>query len=170
MVAPGCARKFRADGKSAVSVSPQFLWDLQSFRARVYRCAGFRADALFELTDAILTAGNVPSPAHLSLAPVHRRGWCSLYAALRQGRIDADSSRDLLAGQPFDDGLEEQRPKVYAVDVSPWPRCDAEASPERAYHYHPSRHSAGTGKPTARPCPRVRRRTRRRVAHWLPRR
>jgi|SRR5829696_1468869 hypothetical protein len=143
MVAPGCAWRFRADGKSAVSVSPQFLRDLQSFRARVYRCASFRAEALFELTDAILTAGNLPSPAHLSLAPVHRRGWCSLYAALRQGRIDTESSRDLLAGQPFDDGLEEQRPKVYAVDVSPWPRCDAEASPERAYHYHPSRHSAG---------------------------
>ena len=24
-----------------------------------------------------------------------------------------------------------------------WPRCDAEASPERGYYYHPSRHSAG---------------------------
>jgi hypothetical protein len=29
------------------------------------------------------------------------------------------------------------------VDVSVWPRCDAEASPERGYYYHPSRHSAG---------------------------
>ena len=34
-------------------------------------------------------------------------------------------------------------PYVYAVDVSPWPRCDAEASPDRSYLYHPSRHSAG---------------------------
>src|SRR5829696_5211643 len=24
-----------------------------------------------------------------------------------------------------------------------WPRCDAEASPERGFYYHPSRHSAG---------------------------
>src|SRR5215211_8586141 len=32
---------------------------------------------------------------------------------------------------------------VYAVDVSVWPRCDAECSPERGYYYHPSRHSAG---------------------------
>ena len=31
---------------------------------------------------------------------------------------------------------------IYALDVSAWPRCDAEASPERGY-YHPSRHSAG---------------------------
>jgi hypothetical protein len=32
---------------------------------------------------------------------------------------------------------------VYAVDVSVWPRCDAETSPDRGYYYHPSRHSAG---------------------------
>ena len=32
---------------------------------------------------------------------------------------------------------------IYAVDVSTWPRCDAEASPERGFSYHPSRHSAG---------------------------
>jgi hypothetical protein len=34
-------------------------------------------------------------------------------------------------------------PAIYAVDVSSWPRCDAESSPERGYYYHPSRHSAG---------------------------
>jgi hypothetical protein len=96
-----------------------------------------RADALFELTDSILTAGRVPSPAHLSLAPVHRRGWGSLYAALRKGQVDEEALRDLLA---------EHRPTgaaaVYAVDTSAWPRCDAECSPGRGYHYHPSRHSA----------------------------
>ena len=32
---------------------------------------------------------------------------------------------------------------VYAVDLSIWPRCDAEASPARGFYYHPSRHSAG---------------------------
>jgi hypothetical protein len=34
-------------------------------------------------------------------------------------------------------------PAIVAVDVSVWPRCDAEASPDRSYSYHPSRHSAG---------------------------
>ena len=29
---------------------------------------------------------------HLSLAPVHRRGWGSLYAALSKGTIDAETS------------------------------------------------------------------------------
>jgi hypothetical protein len=32
---------------------------------------------------------------------------------------------------------------VYAVDLSVWPCCDPEASPERGSYYHPSRHSAG---------------------------
>jgi hypothetical protein len=34
-------------------------------------------------------------------------------------------------------------PLAFAVDVTTWPRCDAECSPERGYYYHPSRHSAG---------------------------
>jgi hypothetical protein len=47
---------------------------LRTFRTSLYRCFDHRVDALFELTDAVLTAGAVPSPAHLSLEPVHRRG------------------------------------------------------------------------------------------------
>lgn len=35
----------------------------------------------------------------------------------------------------------QNRVPVYAVDVTSWLRCDAEASPERRYYYHPSRHS-----------------------------
>jgi hypothetical protein len=57
---------------------------------------------------------------------------------LARGRIDAERLRDLLAGSlPPADRL------VFAVDVTTWPRCDAECSPERGYYYHPSRHSAG---------------------------
>jgi hypothetical protein len=94
--------------------------------------------------DAILTAGPLPlpSPVHLSMEPVHRRGWGSLYAALVHGRIDVDRLGALLADQAPDTG---DMPPVYAVDVSVWARCDAEASPDRGFYfyYHPSRHSAG---------------------------
>ncbi len=118
------------------------LLPLSKFRERLHDCFESRAGALFELSDAILTAGNVPSPPHLSLASVHRRGWGSLYAALSKGRIDTNELRELLAHQPMahDD---QDRPPVYAVDVSSWPHCDAECSPERGYYYHPPRHSAG---------------------------
>jgi hypothetical protein len=113
---------------------------LRGFRARLHGCFGRRTDALFELCDAILTTGTVPSPAHLSLALVHHRGWGSLYAALREGTVAEDALRDLLAREPL---LAEHETLVYAVDVSAWPRCDAECSPARGYYYSPSRHSAG---------------------------
>ena len=117
---------------------------LRAFRDSLYRCFEQRADALFELTDALLTAGPVPSPPHLSLAAVHRRGWGSLYAAaLSMGRADEAGLQDLLSRHPLEGG-EPGYPPIYAVeDVSVWPRCDAETSPERGYYYHPSRHSAG---------------------------
>jgi hypothetical protein len=112
---------------------------LQGFRAELHACCTRRADALVDLADALLSApGPVASLPHLSLEPAHRRGWGSLYAALAHGRMDAERLRDLLAGQPLAGGL-----PIYAVDVTTWPRCDAECSPERGYYYHPSRHSAG---------------------------
>jgi hypothetical protein len=114
------------------------LDSLRAFRADVHARFRYRADALFELSDALLTAGTVPSPVHLSLAPIHRRGWGSLYAALTHGRMARQALRDLVAQYPLAEGQ-----PLYAVDVSVWPRCDAETSPERGYYYHASRHSAG---------------------------
>ncbi len=117
------------------------LHAFRSFRNSFYEYLDRRADALFELTDALLTAdAAVPSPVHLSLQASHRRGWGSLYAALEHGRINVEALRDLLA-QEAPSAEDEQH--VYAVDVSVWPRCDAECSPERGFYYHPSRHSAG---------------------------
>jgi hypothetical protein len=117
------------------------LHAFRSFRDSFYECLDRRADALFELTDALLSAEAVPSPVHLSLQASHRRGWGSLYAALEHGRIDAEALRELLARDPLA-GAEDEQP-IYAVDVSVWPRCDAESSPERGFYYHPSRHSSG---------------------------
>jgi len=108
------------------------------FRAELHTCYTRRADALFELGDALLCTEAFPSLPHLSLEPVHQRGWGSVYAALARGRIDTERLRDLLAGS-----LPAADPPVFAVDVTTWPRCDAECSPERGYYYHPSRHSAG---------------------------
>ena len=111
---------------------------LRAFRAELYGCCPRRADALVDLADALLsTQGPVASLPHLSLEPAHRRGWGSTYAALAHGRMDAERLRDLLARQPLAGGQ-----PIYAVDVTTWPRCDAECSPERGYYY-PSRHSAG---------------------------
>jgi hypothetical protein len=111
---------------------------LGGFRSELHACFPRRADALFELGDALLCAPAIPSLPHLSLEPVHQRGWGSVYAALARGRIDTEQLRDLLVRF-----LPDANPLVFAVDVTTWPRCDAECSPERGYYYHPSRHSAG---------------------------
>jgi hypothetical protein len=118
---------------------PAALAGLQAFRTGLHACCTRRADALVDLADALLSApGPVASLPHLSLEPAHRRGWGSLYAALARGRIDDERLRDLLAGHPLAGGQ-----PIYAVDVTTWPRCDAECSPARGLYYHPSRHSAG---------------------------
>ena len=114
------------------------LEQLATFRHHLYCLFGRRRDALFEALDALLTVGPTSSPAHLSLAPVFRRGWGSLYDALAVGQIASAAVEPLLAAYPLAAGE-----PVYAVDVSAWARCDAETSPGRAYYYHPSRHSAG---------------------------
>jgi hypothetical protein len=115
------------------------LHALRTFRDSLYECLHRRSDALFELTDAILTADAIPSPVHLSLQTSHRRGWGSLYAALDRGRIDAEALRGLLCRHQ----LAGSGTSVYAVDTSVWARCDAQSSPDRGFYYHPSRHSAG---------------------------
>ena len=114
------------------------LTTLRAFRRDLYACFSRRRDALFDLVDTILTAGTLPSFVHLSLEAAHRRGWGSLYAALRHGTIDVDAVRAALVRHPLAEGQ-----PIYAVDISIWPRCDAETSPDRGFYYHPSRHSNG---------------------------
>ena len=98
--------------------TPDRLADLIAFRHSLYSCFGRRADALFELTDAILTAGPQPSPAHLSLEPIHRRSYGSLYAALSHGTVDTSALRALIAHRP----LRDEPVRVYGVDCSVWAR------------------------------------------------
>jgi hypothetical protein len=58
---------------------------LSQFRRGFYDSLTRRADALFELTDAVLCAdGPVTSLPELSLAPVFRRGHGALYDALAE--------------------------------------------------------------------------------------
>ena len=70
-------------------VRVESLTVLSRFRTDFYDCLTARADALFELTDAVLcTDGPVRSLVDLALAPEHRRGHGALYAGLNRGRVD----------------------------------------------------------------------------------
>ena len=62
---------------------------LRGFRQSLYECLDARADALFELADAVLCADHaVTSLVQLCLEPEFTRGHGALYDALSAGRID----------------------------------------------------------------------------------
>jgi PAS domain-containing protein len=114
------------------------LASLAAFRAAAYTAFGRRRDALFDLCDSLLTTGPVPSWAFLSIHPPHQRRWGSRYDALAVGEISSHSLERLLASYSLVGGE-----PIYAVEVSVWPRCDAETSPDRGLYDHASRHFAG---------------------------
>jgi hypothetical protein len=73
---------------------------LRGFRQSLYECLGARADALFELADAVLCADHaVTSLVRLCLEPEFTRGHGALYDALSAGRVDDEKLFSLLAAE-----------------------------------------------------------------------
>jgi hypothetical protein len=106
--------------------------DLDAFRQEFYRCLTARADALFEVCDAVLCAGGpVWSLVELSLTAVHRRGHGALYDGLGQGRVDIARLRQAVTATVVP--RDRSGRIVLAVDVSAWLRPDAPTSPDRSY-------------------------------------
>jgi hypothetical protein len=120
--------------------------DLAWFRREFYACLAARADALFELTDAVLCAGGpVTSLVELTLVAEHRRGHGAMYDALNAGRVEPARLRRALTSLPLS---RVSRRIVLAVDVSPWLRPDAATSPDRLFC-----HVYGRGKGNAQLIP-----------------
>jgi hypothetical protein len=121
--------------------------DLARFRREFYAALTARADALFELTDAVLCAdGPVTSLVELTLLAEHRRGHGAMYDALNQGRVEPERLRRALASLPLPTAAEGRI--VLAVDVSPWLRPDAPTSSDRLFC-----HIYGRAKNTAQLIP-----------------
>src|SRR4051795_9520067 len=103
------------------------LGELSRFRREFYTSLTARADALFELTDAVLCAdGPVTSLVELTLVAEHRRGHGAMYDALNQGRVEPQRLRRTLASLPLPTAADGRI--VLAVDVSPWLRPGAPTS------------------------------------------
>jgi hypothetical protein len=112
--------------------------DLCLFRQEFYRCLTSRADAMFELTDAVPCA-DVRSLAELSLVAEHRRGHGSAYAAVIDGRVDVERLRTALAGVSLPRAADGRL--VLAVDITSSLRPEAHTSPQRILC-----HTHGRGK------------------------
>ena len=108
------------------------LGELSRFRQEFYTSLTARADALFELADAVLCAdGPVRSLVELTLLAEHRRGHGAMYDALGQGRVAPQRIRRALAAGPLPRAADGRI--VLAVDVSPWLRSDAPTSSDRLF-------------------------------------
>lgn len=120
---------------------------LAAFRRDYHACLTLRADALFELTDAVLcTDGPVVSLPELSLTAEHRRGHGALYDGLSAGHIQVSRLRRSLTSLPVPTDADGRI--TLAVDVSPWLRPDAATCPDRLFC-----HVYGRGKNSAQMIP-----------------
>jgi hypothetical protein len=107
---------------------------LSEFRQALYDSAFTdRRDALFELLDALLLKGPMPSFPMLALSLFCQRQWPSLYQAIEEGKIDLQWLRTFLAQQVPAQGI-----CYYALDCAAWPRPQATTLPDRQYVYHPT--------------------------------
>ncbi len=66
---------------------------LQQFRQKLLGIFPLRADALFELIDALLLTVNPRSLVELSLSPAFHRRFSMVYGALQKGQIDPEQAR-----------------------------------------------------------------------------
>lgn len=120
-------------------MSAEHLQRLQTFRQKLISVFTRRADALFELIDALLLTLDPRSPVELSASPAFRRRFSMVYDALRRGQIAPEAARELLATAEPADAITVAGYAVYAVDTTVHPRPDAETLPDRGKVYSATR-------------------------------
>ncbi|MFN6563892.1 MAG: hypothetical protein RMY28_029425 [Nostoc sp. ChiSLP01] len=104
---------------------------LREFCQAAYECLCRAKDATWELMDAILLTGNAYSLADLSMCPVFRRRWPSIYEATQDSR----PQRQKLMGL-YSQKIPKQGRIVLAGDHTLWSRPDALTLTERTYTLH----------------------------------
>ncbi len=110
---------------------------LQQVRQQMYGCFERSADALFNLSDALLSQPQARSLPELSLSVFFQRRWPSVYEALQDGRINVERLRAvfvqaLLESKPADE------PIWMGLDSSGMQRLEAKSSRDRGMIYVPN--------------------------------
>ncbi|MBA3923308.1 MAG: hypothetical protein H0X31_17100, partial [Nostocaceae cyanobacterium] len=106
------------------------LEHLKQFRIGVYTILGNAKDALFDLMDAVLVTRSIYSFAELSISPVFRRQWSSVYEAIQDGNPPRIELMKLYIKQ-----LPEIKQIVLAGDHTAWSRLNARTLKDRTYEH-----------------------------------
>lgn len=107
---------------------------LIEFRQAAYQCLGNARDAQFELTDAVILTPAANSFVELSLSPVFRRLWSSIYEAIQDGQPDREGLMRLYLAQ-----IPSTPRPLLAGDHTAWPRLSAPTLRERTVEHHPTK-------------------------------
>ena len=103
---------------------------LKQFRQGVYTLLGNAKDALFDLMDAVLVTRSVYSFVELSVSPVFRRQWSSIYEAIE----DSNPPREELM-RLYIEQLPQTEQIILAGDHTAWSRLEAITLKERTYEH-----------------------------------
>ncbi len=107
---------------------------LIEFRQAIYDQGFTRAkDAQFELLDALLLGQPIRSFPELSLLPVFRRKWPSIYAAIKDGRQDWTWLEGYFIRQ-----IPTEGPLLFSLDGTAWPHPAARTLADLQYVYSPT--------------------------------
>lgn len=105
---------------------------IAQLRHQLWQCFPRSADALFELADALTCESTARSLPELSLSPVFRRKWPSVYEALEDGRIESQRWSEIWTEALL---VEHEGPVWISFDSTSIARPEAETSPDRGMIY-----------------------------------
>lgn len=108
---------------------------LKRFREQVYEelLTGIPS-ALFELIDALLMTENWERFPELSLSPVFRRQWSSIYQAIEDGTIDSSAMSKMVLSELPSGGVQ-----CFPLDGTKWPHPSARTLPDLVYGKSPTK-------------------------------
>ena len=106
---------------------------LTTFRQDLYKQLGRSKAALFDLMDALLTTSKAPSLVQVSLSPLFRRQWSSVFKAIEHFCLSSNTLMVWLLGF-----LEvSEGPRILVLDHTCWPRPWSPSLKERTYEHQP---------------------------------
>ena len=117
-------------------MSKQTITQLQQFRVELYHTFTRRADAVFELIDALAGDTQARSPVEVSLSPTFRHQYPSVYDGIDGWQYDETALKELLlrmAPAPGSEGF-----RLIGIDHTPKPRPYAEKTADRGFVHQPT--------------------------------
>ncbi len=129
---------------------------LKQFRQQLYSDLPYRRDTIMDLLDALSSNTTAKSAAELSLNPLFRRGYGSVYAGIQhffqsvgvettaeERRAQEQQLMQLIGS--YLPGPQQQKYWLFGVDVTPAPRGFAATLEDQGYVYYPN--SIASNKP-----------------------